>query len=85
MNQAWMRSPTGDVKQVNATPDVLGPLMAQGYHQVKGPAITAAPGMVLMQSPSGETQEVAPGSPAVAQLMAQGWHEVPPQKVPGGK
>jgi len=79
MEQCWMRSPTGDVKQVNATPDVLGPLMAQGWHQAQGPAVAAALVMVLMQSPSGETQEVAPGSPAISQLMAQGWHEVPPQ------
>jgi hypothetical protein len=85
MDQVWMRSPTGDIQQVNATAGVLGPLMAQGWHQVKGPAALASPGSLLMQSPSGETQEVAVGSPAVSQLMAQGWHEVPPQKTSGSK
>jgi len=80
MEQVWMRSPAGDMKQVKATPDVLGPLMAQGWHQAQGPAVAAAPGMVLMQSPAGETQEIPPESPALSQLMAQGWHEVPPQR-----
>ena len=86
MDQAWMRSPSGDVKQVNATADVLGPLMAQGWHQVKpGTVVAAAPGNVLMESPSGEIQEEPAGSSVLSQLMAQGWREVPPQKVPGGK
>ena len=86
MEQCWMRSPSGDVKQVDATPAVLGSLMAQGWNQVKpGTTVAAPPGSVLMQSPSGEMQEVPVGSPAVSQLMSQGWHEVPPQKVPEGK
>ena len=86
MEQCWMRSPSGDVKQVNGTPDVLGPLMAQGWHQVKpGTVVAAPPVSVLMESPTGEIQDVPAGSHTLSQLMAQGWHEVPPKKVPGGK
>ena len=39
----YMQSPQGDeIKEVQATAAVLGPLMAQGWHQVPAPVKLAA-------------------------------------------
>jgi len=40
MDSVFMRSPEGEVKEVEATADKLTPLMVAGWHQV--PAQTAA-------------------------------------------
>lgn len=33
MDKVWMQSPKGEVEEVDATPEVLGPLMAKGWRQ----------------------------------------------------
>jgi hypothetical protein len=39
----YMQSPQGDeIKEVQATTAILGPLMAQGWHQVPAPVKPAA-------------------------------------------
>jgi len=37
MNTAWMRSPKGEVREVEGTAAALTPLMAAGWHQVPPP------------------------------------------------
>jgi hypothetical protein len=40
----YMQSPQGDeIKEVQATAAVLGPMMAAGWHQVAAPTTMAAP------------------------------------------
>jgi hypothetical protein len=67
-----MRSPQGDVKEVNATADSLTPLMATGWHQAPRPAAAGptpapptGPASVHTNSPQGEVKAVvAAAAPA---------------------
>ena len=38
METVYMRSPSGEVKEVEATTETLTPLMVAGWHQVPAPA-----------------------------------------------
>ncbi len=38
MTTVWMRSPAGEVKEVVATPEILVPLLVQGWSQCEAPA-----------------------------------------------
>ena len=40
METVFMRSPDGEVKEVEATTEALTPRMASGWHQVPAPAAT---------------------------------------------
>ena len=42
METIFMRSPDGEVKEVEATTEALTPRMASGWHQVPAPAAAAA-------------------------------------------
>ena len=42
MNSVFMRSPEGEVKEVEATTEKLTVLMSAGWHQVPAPAPAAA-------------------------------------------
>ena len=37
MNTVLMRSPSGEEKEIEATPEALTPVMAAGWHQVPAP------------------------------------------------
>ncbi len=39
MDKVWMKPPfgTGEPKQVDSTPEVLGPLMVAGWSQIEAP------------------------------------------------
>jgi hypothetical protein len=41
-----MRSPEGEVKEVEATAEALSPLMSSGWHQVPAPAAAQKPVVV---------------------------------------
>ena len=43
MDAVHMRSPEGEVKEVEATTETLTPLMVAGWHQVPAPAATQVP------------------------------------------
>ena len=47
METVHMRSPEGEVKEVEATTETLTPLMVAGWHQVPAPA--ASPGLVAQK------------------------------------
>ncbi len=34
---AFLKSPQGEIKEVEATPEKLSPLLSQGWHQVPAP------------------------------------------------
>ena len=38
METVYMRSPSGEVKEVEATTETLTPLMVAGWHQIPAPA-----------------------------------------------
>jgi hypothetical protein len=40
MDWIFMKSPQGEVREVEATPEQLTPLMVAGWHQVPPPAAT---------------------------------------------
>ena len=42
METVYMRSPSGEVKEVEATTEMLTPLMVAGWHQVPAPAAAPA-------------------------------------------
>jgi hypothetical protein len=52
-----MRSPEGEVKEVEATTETLTPLMVAGWHQVPAPAAS--------QTPAQEPIAQKPAAPAV--------------------
>ena len=43
MDSVFMRSPEGEVKEVEATVEKLTPLMVAGWHQVPAPAAAQKP------------------------------------------
>jgi len=43
MDSVYMRSPAGEVKEVEATAAALTPLMVAGWHQVPAPAASQKP------------------------------------------
>ena len=43
METVHMRSPEGEVKEVEATTETLTPLMVAGWHQVPAPAASTGP------------------------------------------
>ena len=43
MDSVFMRSPEGEVKEVEATVEKLTPLMAAGWHQVPAPGAAQKP------------------------------------------
>jgi hypothetical protein len=45
-DQVYMRSPDGEVKEVEATTEALSPLMSTGWHQVPAPAAAQKPVVV---------------------------------------
>ena len=50
MDWIFMKSPQGEVREVEATPEQLTPLMVAGWHQVPPPAATGP-------KPAASTQE----------------------------
>jgi hypothetical protein len=38
-DKVTMRSPDGEIRNVDATPEALTPLMAAGWHQLPGPPV----------------------------------------------
>ena len=46
METIFMRSPDGEVKEVEATAEALSPLMSGGWHQVPAPAAAQKPVVV---------------------------------------
>ena len=46
MNSVFMRSPEGEVKEVEATTEKLTVLMASGWHQVSAPVAAQKPVVV---------------------------------------
>jgi len=46
MDSVFMRSPEGEVKEVEATTEKLTPLMVAGWHQVPAPAAAQKPVVV---------------------------------------
>ena len=46
METVFMRSPDGEVKEVEATTEALTPRMASGWHQVPAPAAAQKPVVV---------------------------------------
>ena len=46
MDSVFMRSPEGEVKEVEATAEALSPLMSTGWHQVPAPAAAQKPVVV---------------------------------------
>jgi hypothetical protein len=46
MDSVFMRSPEGEVKEVEATAEALSPLMSIGWHQVPAPAAAQKPVVV---------------------------------------
>lgn len=54
MEKVHMRSPEGEVKEVEATTETLTPLMVAGWHQVPAPA--AAP-EAIAQKPAAPAVE----------------------------
>jgi hypothetical protein len=46
MDSVFMRSPEGEVKEVEATVEALSPLMSSGWHQVPAPAAAQKPAVV---------------------------------------
>jgi hypothetical protein len=46
METVFMRSPDGEVKEVEATAEALTPRMAAGWHQVPPPAVAQKPVVV---------------------------------------
>ena len=49
METVFMRSPDGEVKEVEATAEALTPLMVAGWHQVPAPAAAAQKPAVLAE------------------------------------
>ena len=54
METVHMRSPEGEVKEVEATTETLTPLMVAGWHQVPAPA---AEPEVIAQKPAAPAEE----------------------------
>ena len=46
MDSVFMRSPEGEVKEVEANAEALSPLMSTGWHQVPAPAAAQKPVVV---------------------------------------
>ena len=46
MDSVFMRSPEGEVKEVDATTEALTPRMASGWHQVPVPPVAQKPVVV---------------------------------------
>jgi hypothetical protein len=49
METVFMRSPDGEVKEVEATTEALTPRMASGWHQVPAPAAAAQKPVVVAE------------------------------------
>jgi hypothetical protein len=54
METVHMRSPEGEVKEVEATTETLTPLMVAGWHQVPAPAANPGP---IAQKPAAPVVE----------------------------
>jgi hypothetical protein len=54
METVHMRSPEGEVKEVEATTETLTPLMVAGWHQVPAPAVNPEP---MPQKPAAPAEE----------------------------
>jgi hypothetical protein len=52
MDSVFMRSPEGEVKEVEATAEALSPLMSSGWHQVPAPAAAQKPVVVAEEESS---------------------------------
>jgi hypothetical protein len=54
METVHMRSPEGEVKEVEATTETLTPLMVAGWHQVPAPTVKPEP---IVQKPVAPAME----------------------------
>jgi hypothetical protein len=54
MDWVFMQSPTGEVREVEATAAALTPLMVAGWHQVPAPAANQEP---IAQKPAAPVEE----------------------------
>ncbi len=54
MDSIFMKSPEGEVKEVEATAAALTPLMVAGWQQVPAPAATTQPAVQKPAAPAAE-------------------------------